>query len=100
MADTILSTPVDYGEFLRAKIKMAKFSGFTLQAGQIHEALYPHQREVVRWAVQGGNRAILKGRRGGGSELNPAYFTDQVHYLKAAEREHSMPDLFDVLEVA
>ncbi len=43
-------------------------------------------------------RAILKGRRGGGSELNPAYFMDQVHYLKAAEREVSMPSLFDALE--
>ena len=40
-------------------------------------------------------RAILKGRRGGGSELNTAYFLDQVHYLKAAEREFSMPGLFD-----
>ena len=45
-------------------------------------------------------RAILKGRRGGGSELNPTYFMDQVHYLKAAEREFSMPTLFDALEVA
>lgn len=48
-------------------------------------------------------RAILKGRTGGGSELNPAYFMDQVHYLKAAEREVSMPTLFDFeeeLEVA
>lgn len=43
-------------------------------------------------------RAILKGRRGGGSELNPGYFMDQVHYLKSAEREFSMPSLFDVLE--
>lgn len=43
-------------------------------------------------------RAILKGRKGGGSELNPAYFLDQVHYLKSAEREFSMPSLFDVLE--
>ncbi len=43
-------------------------------------------------------RAILKGRRGGGSELNPAYFLDQVHYLKGAEREASMPSLFDALE--
>jgi DNA modification methylase len=43
-------------------------------------------------------RAILKGRRGGGSELNSAYFMDQVHYLKAAEREFSMPSLFDSLE--
>lgn len=45
-------------------------------------------------------RAILKGRRGGGSELNPAYFLDQVHYLKSAEREFTMPSLFDVLEEA
>lgn len=43
-------------------------------------------------------RAILKGRRGGGSELNPAYFADQLHYLRAAEREFSMPSLFDCLE--
>jgi DNA methylase len=43
-------------------------------------------------------RAILKGRTGGGSELNPAYFLDQVHYLQAAEREVSMPSLFDALE--
>lgn len=44
-------------------------------------------------------RAILKGRRGGGSELNPAYFMDQVHYLRAAEREVTMPGLFDALEL-
>ena len=43
-------------------------------------------------------RAILKGRRGGGSELNPAYFMDQVHYLKSAEQQVSMPSLFDALE--
>jgi hypothetical protein len=45
-------------------------------------------------------RAILKGRRGGGSELNPGYFMDQVHYLRSAEREFQMPSLFDVLEEA
>lgn len=45
-------------------------------------------------------RAILKGRTGGGSELNPGYFMDQVHYLQAAEREFSMPSLFDALEAA
>lgn len=43
-------------------------------------------------------RAILKGRRGGGSELNAGYFMDQVHYLRSAERQVSMPSLFDVLE--
>ena len=40
-------------------------------------------------------RAILKGRSGGGSELSAAYFLDQVHYLRAAEMEMSMPGLFD-----
>ena len=45
-------------------------------------------------------RAVLKGRRGGGSELNPGYFMDQVHYLRSAEREFSMPTLFDALEAA
>ena len=43
-------------------------------------------------------RAILKGRRGGGSELNPTYFMDQVHYLQSAEREFFMPSLFDAIE--
>ncbi len=45
-------------------------------------------------------RAILKGRTGGGSELNPSYFLDQVHYLRAAEREFMMPTLFDLEPVA
>lgn len=45
-------------------------------------------------------RAILKGRRGQASELNTSYFFDGVQYLKSAEREFSMPSLFDVLPEA
>lgn len=45
-----------------------------------------------------GVRAIKKGRLAAGSELNAAYFKDQVHYLQAAEREFSMPTLFDLDE--
>lgn len=41
-------------------------------------------------------RAMKLGRRGAGSELNPAYFADQVHYCQAMEREVSMPTLFDM----
>ncbi|WP_257626538.1 DNA methyltransferase [Janthinobacterium sp. NKUCC06_STL] len=41
-------------------------------------------------------RAMKLGRQGRGSELNPAYFTDQVHYCQAMEREVSMPTLFDM----
>lgn len=43
-----------------------------------------------------GVRAIKLGRRARGSELSAAYFADQVHYLRAAEREMSMPTLFDL----
>jgi hypothetical protein len=43
-------------------------------------------------------RAVLKGRRGIGVELNPAYFRDGVQYLKAAEAKTSMPTLFDLVE--
>jgi DNA modification methylase len=41
-------------------------------------------------------RAILKGRRGEGWELNFESFCDGVKYLKAAEVNMSMPDLFGV----
>lgn len=41
-------------------------------------------------------RAMKLGRRGAGSELNPSYFADQVHYCRAMEREVSMPSLFDM----
>lgn len=41
-------------------------------------------------------RAMKLGRRGAGSELNPAYFDDQVHYCRAMERELSVPTLFDL----
>ena len=46
-----------------------------------------------------GVRAIKKGRFARGSELNAGYFKDQVHYLQAAEREASMPTLFDLEEI-
>jgi DNA modification methylase len=44
-------------------------------------------------------RAIKAGRRGAGSELNTSYFFDSVHYLQLAEREVSMPTLFDFEEM-
>ncbi|RLK53403.1 DNA methylase [Stenotrophomonas rhizophila] len=43
-------------------------------------------------------RALKKGRRGRAAELSTAYFMDGVKYLQAAEREMSMPSLFDGLE--
>ena len=43
-------------------------------------------------------RAIKAGRRGYGIELNAGYWSDGVEYLRAAEREMAIPDLFATLD--
>lgn len=42
-------------------------------------------------------RAIKLGRRGRAAELSASYFMDGVKHLEAAERDLSMPSLFDTL---
>lgn len=49
----------DYLDFLRGKIKLAACDGFDVDLDEINPLLKPHQRDIVRWAVQGGNRAIF-----------------------------------------
>lgn len=90
----------------------------TLQAGQGRELhLCPLQfdivdRAIARYSAPGETvldpfgglmtvpyRAILKGRKGIGIELNPGYFLDGCKYLEAAARQMAMPSLFDLLEV-
>ncbi len=48
-----------YRAFLEAKIRMAPAVGFEIGDGDLHPLLKPHQREIVRWAVRGGRRAIF-----------------------------------------
>jgi len=43
-------------------------------------------------------RAIKKGRRGYGIELNPVYFLDGAGYLKSEELKRNVPTLFDLIE--
>jgi hypothetical protein len=43
-------------------------------------------------------RAVLKGRRGMGVELNPGYFEDGVRILRDADRDRATPSLFDLIE--
>ena len=49
-----------YQEFLRTKIEVAPKSGFTIEDGEINPRLLPHQRDAVRWAVEGGCRALFE----------------------------------------
>lgn len=50
---------MDYVEFLRTKIVQAEKGGFDIEDSDINPMLYPHQRDIVKWAVQGGSRAIF-----------------------------------------
>lgn len=49
----------EYLEFLKAKVKFDSRMGFTVQPDDIHPMLFPHQRDIVRWALEGGRRAIF-----------------------------------------
>lgn len=50
---------MSYSEFLKTKIKMAPESGFHVDHDEVNPMLKPHQRDIVRWAVKGGRRAIF-----------------------------------------
>lgn len=49
-----------YEEFLCRKIEIAKDSGVEVNKSEINEALKPHQRDAVWWAMKGGRRALFE----------------------------------------
>lgn len=51
---------MNYHEFLRSKIAIAKETGFDVSIDEINPNLKPHQRDAVRWAVKGGRRALFE----------------------------------------
>lgn len=48
-----------YRHFVRGKFKLAAQSGVPCDPSEINPILKPHQRDIVRWAVEGGQRAIF-----------------------------------------
>lgn len=48
-----------YEQFLAAKVEIAKPRGFQVRDEDLHPALKPHQRAVVKWAVRLGRAAIF-----------------------------------------
>lgn len=51
---------MEYLEFLKSKIEIAKDSGFEVKADEINKALKPHQRDAVIWELRGGRRALFE----------------------------------------
>jgi DNA modification methylase len=56
---TTAAQPLDYLDFVRAKIITLPPLGLPVAANDIHPILKPHQAAIVRWAVEGGRRAIF-----------------------------------------
>ena len=48
---------MNYNEFLNLKIDLSKESGFDIELN--HDYLKPHERDIIKWAVKGGKRAIF-----------------------------------------
>lgn len=51
---------MEYLEFLKSKVEIAKDSGFELEPEKLNKALKPHQRDAVIWALRGGRRALFE----------------------------------------
>ncbi|MEE0776534.1 MAG: DNA methyltransferase [Bacillota bacterium] len=49
-----------YTSFLESKIEVAPETGFRISQAEINQALKPHQKDAVQWAVKGGCRALFE----------------------------------------
>lgn len=66
-----------YYEFLKSKMAIAKDSGFVISPDDLNEALMPHQRDMVAWALKGGRRALF-AKFGLGKTVMELEFCHQV----------------------
>lgn len=68
---------MEYLEFLKSKIEIAKDSGFMADEKEINTALKPHQKDAVIWALRGGRRALFESF-GLGKTVQELEFCHQV----------------------
>lgn len=51
---------MNYQEFIEDKIVHAPVRGFKIDPNKLHPSLFPHQRDTILWAAEGGCRAVFK----------------------------------------
>ncbi|WP_140489873.1 DNA methyltransferase [Bifidobacterium sp. UTBIF-68] len=51
---------IPYEAFVRGKVDYEKYFGFDIDESELSPSLLPHQRDLVRWAVKGGRRALFE----------------------------------------
>jgi hypothetical protein len=91
---------MNYQEFLEGKIKLCEMQGFEVDSEEVNPILKPHQRDIVKWAVNGGKRAIFAAFGLGKSVMQIETLRLTIknaggQALVVAEKEMSMPSLFD-----
>jgi hypothetical protein len=71
-------TASSYAEFLQEKVNFDRSFGFPVADHHIHPSLLPHQRDIVRWAVAGGRRAVF-AQFGLGKSIMQLEILRQIH---------------------
>lgn len=51
---------MNYDEFLHTKVEVAPKSGFLVSREALNKGLLPHQADAVKWALEGGRRALFE----------------------------------------
>lgn len=51
---------IPYEAFIKGKVDYDRYFGFDVDDGDISPSLMPHQRDLVKWAVKGGRRALFE----------------------------------------
>lgn len=49
----------DYQAFIQSKAIHTEKTGFDITDADMHPNLFPHQRDITRWAIAGGRRAVF-----------------------------------------
>lgn len=50
---------MDYQKFLESKVVTSDSFGFKIDPAELHPMLFPHQKDIIRWAIEGGRRAVF-----------------------------------------
>jgi len=51
---------MNYIDFLKSKIEIAPENGFDISLDEINPICKPHQKDVIKWAIKGGRRALFE----------------------------------------
>ncbi|WP_424493926.1 DNA methyltransferase [Salinimicrobium sp. GXAS 041] len=55
----VRKTVSDYKKFLESKIVVAENFGFEVAYTDLTDKLFPHQKEIIKWSLEGGRRACF-----------------------------------------